>query len=62
MMMGILCFVLAPLIYNYSSNPLHLFPAHVILGFGIVSTFSIGFVYVSESRLFDGGAFFRVST
>jgi MFS family permease len=48
MLLGMLCFVLAPLIYNYSSSPLHLFPARVILGFGMASTFSIGFVYVSE--------------
>ena len=48
MLLGMLCFVLAPLIYNYSSSPLHLFPARIILGFGMASTFSIGFVYVSE--------------
>lgn len=49
MLLGMLCFVFAPLIYNYSSNPLHLFPARVILGFGMASTFSIGFIYVSEA-------------
>jgi MFS family permease len=48
MLLRMLCFVLAPLIYNYSSIPLHLFPARVILSFGIVFTFSVVFVYVSE--------------
>jgi len=59
MLLGMLCFVLAPLIYNYSSSPLHLFPARVILGFGMASTFSIGFVYVSEVAPIRRRGFFQ---
>lgn len=49
MLLGMLCFVLGPLIFSLSSRPVHLVPARVILGVAMSSTFSIGFVYVSEA-------------
>jgi len=48
MLMGMICFTVAPLIYAISSNSLSLIPARVVLGVAMASTFSIGFVYVSE--------------
>lgn len=48
MLLGFLCFVATPLIYTVSSSPLHLLPARIILGVAMVSTFSLGFVYISE--------------
>jgi DHA1 family multidrug resistance protein-like MFS transporter len=59
MLLGMLCFVLAPVIYSASSSPIHLFPARVILGFGMASTFSIGFVYVSEVAPFGRRSLFQ---
>lgn len=49
MLLGMLCFVVGPLIYSLSTDPLHLLPARVILGVAMASTFSIGFVYISEA-------------
>lgn len=48
MLLGMLCFAIAPIAYNLSTNPVHLLPARVILGVAMAATFSIGFVYVSE--------------
>jgi len=48
MMMGMICFTITPLIYAVSSHPLTLIPARVVLGVAMASTFSVGFVYVSE--------------
>ncbi len=48
MILGAACFILGPVAYSLSTEPLHLFPAQVILGIAKASTFSIGFVYVTE--------------
>jgi predicted MFS family arabinose efflux permease len=48
MQFGIACSILAPLLYTFASEPLHLLPARIVLGVATGSTFSIGFVYVTE--------------
>jgi DHA1 family multidrug resistance protein-like MFS transporter len=48
MALGMMCFTMAPLAYSISPSPLSLLPARIVLGVGMASTFSIGFVYVSE--------------
>jgi len=48
MQLGIACFILAPLVYTFASEPLHLLPARIIWGVAMGSTFSIGFVYATE--------------
>jgi len=48
MLMGMIFFAITPILYTVSSYPLSLIPARVVLGVGMASTFSIGFVYVSE--------------
>ena len=48
MQLGIACFIMAPLIYTFASDPLHLLPARIIWGVAMGSTFSIGFVYATE--------------
>jgi MFS family permease len=48
MQLGIACFIVAPLLYTFASEPLHLLPARIALGVAMGSTFSIGFVYVTE--------------
>jgi MFS family permease len=48
MQLGIACFTLAPLLYTLASEPLHLLPARIVMGVAMGSTFSIGFVYVTE--------------
>ena len=48
MLLGMLCFVVGPVLFSFSSSPIHLIPARVVLGVAMASTFSIGFVYVSE--------------
>jgi len=48
MQLGIACFILAPLLYTFASEPLQLLPARIIFGVAMGSTFSIGFVYATE--------------
>ena len=48
MQLGIACFIVAPLLYTFASEPLHLLPARIVMGVAMGSTFSIGFVYVTE--------------
>jgi MFS family permease len=48
MLLGAACFILGPVAYSFSTEPLHLLPAQVILGIAKASTFSIGFVYITE--------------
>lgn len=48
MQFGIVCSILAPLLYTFASEPLHLLPARIVLGVATGSTFSIGFVYATE--------------
>jgi MFS family permease len=48
MQVGITCAILAPLLYTSASEPLHLLPARIILGVAMGSTFTMGFVYVTE--------------
>ena len=48
MLFGIACTVIAPLLYSLALEPLHLLPARVILGIARGSTFTMGFVYVTE--------------
>lgn len=48
MIIGMTCFIVSPLLYTFSSSPLHLFPARILLGVAVGSTFSIGFVYITE--------------
>ncbi len=48
MQFGIVCAILAPLLYTFASEPLHLLPARIVLGVATGSTFSIGFVYATE--------------
>jgi MFS family permease len=48
MMLGVACFVAVPLLYLASRSPVHLLPARALLGVARASTFSIGFLFVSE--------------
>ena len=48
MQLGIACFIVAPLLYTFASEPLHLLPARIVMGVAMGSTFSIGFVYATE--------------
>jgi len=48
MLFGIACSALTPLLYSIASEPLHLLPARVIQGVAMGSTFSMGFVFVTE--------------
>ncbi len=48
MQFGIICAILAPILYTFASEPLHLLPARIVLGIALGSTFTMGFVYVSE--------------
>jgi MFS family permease len=48
MLLGLACFFLGPIVYSLAKEPLHLLPAQIILGLAKASTFSIGFVYVTE--------------
>jgi MFS family permease len=49
MIMGYLLFILVPMLYFLSREPLHLLIARLLLGIAQGSTFSIGFVWISES-------------
>jgi MFS family permease len=48
MMMGYALMAVVPLMYTLSTSAEHLLPARLLLGVAMGSTFSIGFVYVSE--------------
>lgn len=48
MLIGFSCFAVTPLMYVVSSDPIHLFVPRVLLGIAMGSTFSIGFVYMTE--------------
>jgi MFS family permease len=48
MLLGVACFIAGPMVYSLSTEPLHLLPAQVVLGIAKASTFSIGFVFISE--------------
>jgi len=48
MLFGIACSALTPLLYSLASEPLHLLPARIIQGVAMGSTFSMGFIYVTE--------------
>jgi MFS family permease len=48
MMMGYALMVVVPIMYTFSTAAEHLLPARLLLGVAMGSTFSIGFVYVSE--------------
>jgi MFS family permease len=48
MLLGVTCFAVAPVLYSLSSEPFHLILARAVLGIAKASTFSIGFVYISE--------------
>ena len=48
MLVGMACFIVTPLLYTLSSSPVHLLLARVLLGVAVGSTFSIGFVYITE--------------
>ena len=48
MQFGITCAILAPFLYTFASAPFHLLPARIVLGVALGSTFTIGFVYVTE--------------
>ena len=48
MQFGIVCAILAPILYTFASAPFHLLPARLILGVASGSTFTIGFIFVTE--------------
>jgi MFS family permease len=48
MQFGIFCSILAPILYTLASEPFHLLPARIVLGIAMGSTFTMGFVYVTE--------------
>lgn len=57
MLLGVACFIVGPIVYSFSTEPLHLLPAQIILGLAKAATFSIGFVYISELAPLDRRSF-----
>ena len=49
MALGYALFIIVPLIYTISWEPIHLLAARLLLGIAQGSTFSIGFIWVSEA-------------
>ncbi|MGD0802566.1 MAG: MFS transporter [Candidatus Bathyarchaeia archaeon] len=49
MMLGYVLFITVPLLYTISREPIHLLGARLLLGIAQGSTFSIGFIWVSEA-------------
>jgi len=49
MMLGYALFIAVPMIYIVSQAPIHLLVARLLLGIAQGSTFSIGFIWISES-------------
>ena len=49
MILGYALFITVPLLYTISREPIHLLGARLLLGIAQGSTFSIGFIWVSEA-------------